>query len=130
MKSRQCIRLYTVPIFGVKKVEQGCFENGQSQTTRLCTIFRLFFEKIIWSFGTILSGLPVFAKFFSRIQKIQWNRSNNTSTTCTATHVLKHSSTIFCTLKSLKSVVGTLMQYLLDGDIFIICFQCSVLEVL
>ena len=56
MKSRQCIRLYTVPIFGVKKVEQGCFENGQSQTTRLCTIFRLFFEKIIWSFGTILSG--------------------------------------------------------------------------
>jgi hypothetical protein len=25
--------LYTVPIFGVKKVEQGCFENGQSQIT-------------------------------------------------------------------------------------------------
>ena len=33
-------------------------------------------------------------------------------------------------LQSLKPIVGTLIEYLLDGDTLIIRIQCSVLEVL
>ena len=42
-------------------------------------------------------------------------------------NIVKH---YFVRLNSLKSVVGTLIQYLLDGDTFIIRIQCCVLEVL
>ena len=50
--------------------------------------------------------------------------------TCTATFVMEHSWTLFCTVKKFEHVVGTLIQYLHDGDIFNIRIQCSVLEVL
>ena len=33
-------------------------------------------------------------------------------------------------LQSLKPIIGTLIEYLLDGDTLIIRIQCSVLEVL
>ena len=36
----------------------------------------------------------------------------------------------FVQLNSIKPVFGTLIQYLLDGDTFIIRIQCCVLEVL
>ena len=50
-------------------------------------------------------------------------------------HVLRHTlwnivEHCFVRLQSLKPVVGTFIQYLLDGDTFIIHIQCCVLEVL
>ena len=50
-------------------------------------------------------------------------------------HVLRYTlrdvvKTYFVLLKSLKSVVSTLIQYLLDEDTFVIRIQCCVLEVL
>jgi len=50
-------------------------------------------------------------------------------------HVLRHTlwnifKIYFVQLETLKSVVGTFIQYLLDGDTFIIRTQCYVLEVL
>ena len=49
---------------------------------------------------------------------------------CTATYVMKHSWTVCCKVTKFGTVVGTLIQYLLDGDTFIIRIQCCVLEVL
>ena len=50
-------------------------------------------------------------------------------------HVLRHTlwnifKIYFVQLETLKSVVGTLIQYFLDQDTFIIRIQCCVLEVL
>ena len=50
-------------------------------------------------------------------------------------HVLRHTfwnifKIYFVQLETLKSIVGTLIQYLLDGNTFIIRTQCYVLEVL
>ena len=50
-------------------------------------------------------------------------------------YVLRHTlwnifKLYFVQLETLKSVVGTLSQYLFDQDTFIIRIQCSVLEVL
>ena len=50
--------------------------------------------------------------------------------TCTATYVMKHICTYVVQLKSLKSVVGTLIQYILDEITLIIRIQYFVLEVL
>ena len=51
------------------------------------------------------------------------------------THVLQHTLKNLVEhcpvrLESFKPVIGTFMQYLLDGYTFIIRIQCSVLEVL
>ena len=50
-------------------------------------------------------------------------------------HVLRHTlwnivEHYIVRLKTLKPVVSTFIQYLLDGDTFIIRIQCCVLEVL
>ena len=42
----------------------------------------------------------------------------------------EHSWTLFCTVKRFETVVGTLIQYFLDGNTLIIRIQCCVLEVL
>ena len=43
---------------------------------------------------------------------------------------MKHIQTLFCTVKKFETVIGTLIQYLHDGDILTVRIQCSVLEVL
>ena len=63
-------------------------------------------------------------------QKQKSNINYAKKRTCTATYVMKHSWRYVLRLKSFKPVVGTLIQYLHDGDTFIIRIQCSVLEVL
>jgi hypothetical protein len=55
-----------------------------------------------------------FARNVSVLQHTLWN-------------IFEH---YFVRLKSLKIIVGTLIQYLPDGDTFVIRIQCSVLEVL
>ena len=61
-------------------------------------------------------------------------KKNNCQLCKKRTHVLQHTlcniiDHYVVRLQSLKPVVSTLIQYLLDGDTFIIRIQCSVLEV-
>ena len=90
---------------------------------------------VVYSYVPEFKSLYTSWKIFWKRKKKQTETKNNFQLCKKRVHVLRHTlwnlfNNCFVRLKSLKVVVGTLIQYLLDGDIFVIRIQCCVLEVL